>query len=417
MFNKIKQLSKNALLKESLIYGLTNALYSGLPILIIPLLVKVLSPEDYGLVELYRNFSLILIPLLGMSTVQSVVRFYYDLENLEFKIFVSNIISLHCVTTILGLISLLSVSTFIRPVYSWLIGFSIVYFLFSQITEILLSIYRAEKSPPKYMMLRLTQVIFDIVLLAIFFFFLKSFDWSYRVYPNVLAAVLVGGISLVVLYKQGYFHKIEWRLLKMAIMFGAPLILHMVSGYILNIGDRFFILYFLTEKDLGNYTVMYQLGMLVNFLFTSFNLAWGPTFFEMMKAGNTKRIHKIKMISYLGIVFFNVVVIGFVYLLTKFTLLFEHYEINMGVIILVSISYAFISMYKFESNYYFFYKTTKQLSVITLGAAIITVVLNILLIPIMKLYGCAIATLVASLFMFILASRNSKANEEIVEKT
>lgn len=416
MRSKIKRLSKSSLLKESLIYGLTNALYSGLPILILPLLVKVLSPEDYGLVELYRNFSLILIPILGLSTAQSVIRFYYDLEKIEFKIFVSNIIALHFTTTIISIFVLLSVSVFISPVYSQLIGFSIIYFLFNQITEILLSIYRAEKSPPKYMLLRLAQVLFDIVLLTLFFFFLKSFDWSYRVYPNVLAAVLVGGISLIALYKQSYFHKIEWKLLKMAILFGAPLILHMVSGYILNIGDRFFILYFLTEKDLGNYTVMYQLGMLVNFFFTSFNLAWSPTFFEMMKAGNTKKIHEIKMISYSGILFFNAVVICFVYLLTKFTLLFERYEINMGIIILVSISYAFISMYKFESNYYFFYKNTKRLSLITLGAAIITVALNILLIPTMKLYGCAIATLVASLFMFILASSNSKANEKIVEK-
>ena len=76
MFNKIRQFSKNALIRESLIYGLTNALYSGLPIFILPLIVNVLSPEDYGFVEFYRNFTLILIPLLGLSTVQSVIRFY-----------------------------------------------------------------------------------------------------------------------------------------------------------------------------------------------------------------------------------------------------------------------------------------------------------------------------------------------------
>ncbi len=416
MFNKIRQFSKNALIRESLIYGLTNALYSGLPIFILPLIVNVLSPEDYGFVEFYRNFTLILIPLLGLSTVQSVIRFYYDLEEMEFKVFVSNIVFLHFFMSFIGILMLLSISLFIDSIYLWLIGFSIVHFLFSQITETLLCIYRAEKTPKKYLMLRLGVVLIDLLLLGVFLIFSISFDWSYRVYPNVISTTIVGMAALFILFKNRYFNKVDRKLLKMAVLFGVPVILHMISGYILNIGDRFFILYFLSREDLGNYAVMYQLGTMVNFLFTSFNLAWVPTFFEMMKAGNTKRIKKVKLIIYTGILVFSALILLFVYFIKGYISFFNKYEIDMGIVSLVSVSYIFFSMYRFESNYFFFFKNTKRLSIITLGAAIITIVLNLILIPIMKLYGCALTTLIASFFMFIVTTIRTKSNENNIEK-
>ncbi|MEY8759785.1 lipopolysaccharide biosynthesis protein [Chryseobacterium tongliaoense] len=416
MINKLNKISKSVLFKESIIYGFTNALYSGIPILILPLLLKVLEPADYGLVEFYRNLSLVLTPILGLSTVQAITRFYFDLESKNFKIFVSNIIYLHVFNSIIGAIIILLLSQFVKPEYFYIILLCIVYFLFNQITEALLSIFRVEKKPKQYLIFRLLNIILDLVFLAVLYFFLSSFDWTYRVYPNVASVFLVGLLSLFFFYRNGYFHKLDKIYLKKAIIYSSPLILHMISGYVMNIGDRFFILYFLSEKDLGNYAVAYQLGMLVNFLYTSFNLAWVPTFFSLMKNEQYHKINQIRSITYVGIILFSIFVIVFVSLALKFTSVFEKYNIDLSLIIIVSLAYVFNSMYKFEANYFFYNKKTKKLSLITLGAAIITVVLNTLFIPKIGLFACALATLISSLFMYILVLiYKNKSNESTSE--
>lgn len=417
MINKLNKISKSTLFKESIIYGFTNALYSGIPILILPLLLKVLEPADYGLVEFYRNLSLLLTPILGLSTVQAITRFYFDLDKNDFKVFVSNIIYLHFFNSIIGSIIILLLSVFIKPEYFYITTLCVIYFLFNQITEALLSIFRVEKKPKLYLIFRILNIILDLAFLAFLYFFLSSFDWTYRVYPNVTAAVLVGILALIFFYRSGYFHKLNKIFLTKAIIYSSPLILHMISGYIMNIGDRFFILYFLTEKDLGNYAVAYQLGMLVNFLYTSFNLAWVPTFFSLMKNEQYHKINKIRSITYVGIILFSIFVIGGVSLALKYTSIFGKYNVDLSLIIIVSVAYIFNSMYKFEANYYFYNKKTKKLSFITLGAALITIILNLVFIPIIGLYACALATLISSLFMYLLVVIYKNKGNESITKT
>lgn len=404
MISKIKNALNSSLIKESLVYGVTNAFYSGLPILILPLLLKVLSPEDYGLVEFFRNLSLVMTPILGLSTVQSITRFYYEYDEPKFKQFVSNIIYLHLFNSIIGVLLLLLLSNFIPEVYSYITLLCIVYFLFNQLTEALLSIFRVCKQAKFYLLFRIGSILLDLGLLVLLYFQFSKFDWTYRVYPNVISTVIIGIIVLIVFYNKNYFLVFNKGLLIKALQYSTPLILHMISGYMMNIGDRFFILYFLSEKELGNYAVSYQLGMLVNFLYTSFNLAWVPTFFSMMKKEQYNRIKKIKKFTYISILIFSFLIILSVYLCLEYTSLFERYDIEITLILIISISYIFNSFYKFEANYFFYNKNTKKLSFITFGAAVITIVMNFALINIYGVYACAIATLISQFYMFFMVS-------------
>lgn len=396
------KIRSSLLLRDSAIYGITNALYAGLPLFILPIFTTLLSPEDYGLIEFYRNLSMVLIPILGLSTVQSIIRYFYDLEEGDFKVFVSNIISLHFVNAIFGILFLFSISYLISEEYWFIIFYCIIFFLSNQIIEILLSIYRAQKKPKNFFLIRVTCIIIDLVLMYFFYSLIQNFDWTFRVLPNVFATSLISLLSLGILFKNKYLFKFDKKLLFTAVAYSSPLILHMISGYILNIGDRFFILYFLSEKDLGNYAVSYQLGMLGNFFFTSFNLAWVPIFFEMLKKKQISRIRKIKKISYYLIVIFSTLMLFLVYALLKFSPFFEKYSIQIELVAIISIAYIFISFYKFESNYFFYSKNTKSLSIVTLGGALITIFLNLFLIDKIGIYGCAIATFVAALFMFLM---------------
>lgn len=405
------RIGNSKLLSQSLLYGFANGLYSGLPILVLPVLLKFLQPGDFGLVDLFRNISLLLTPILGLSTVQSISRFYYELDERNFKTFVSNVIILHGCNAILGVLIYSILSFYISEEYSSILILSIVFFLFNQITEALLSIFQVQKKVKSYILIRLSTIILDITILYFLYLYLDQYDWHYRVIPNVSAAVLVGAFSFLFLLKKKYIGTFNLNLLKSAILFSSPLILHMISGYVMSMGDRFFILTFLNKTDLGNYAVSYQLGVLVNFLYTSFNLAWVPTYYEMRKKNEIDKIKKIRKLIFCGVAVFSIIVLLVVYYLLNNTDLFVNYDIKYEIVIILVVAYVLNSFYRFESNYFFYLMNTKTLSIITLGAALITVLINLILIGHIGIYACAFATLVAQAYMFftvlIIKGRNN----------
>lgn len=398
---KIKQLIKSGLFKETVLYGLTNALFTGLPLILMPFLVAVMSPEDYGIVDLFKSISLVLTPILGLSTVQSITRFYYDLEDNSFKIFCSSVIILHFVTAIIGISIIALISLFLEEKFIVLSYLSVLFFLFNQITEALLSIYRLKKNTKKYIIIRLGSVVLDLALLGVFYFLYKHYDWTYRVIPNVLSTVIFGFICLILLRRQyGIKFQFNKELLRQSIVYSSPLILHMISGYILNVGDRFLIIHFLGTKELGNYSVAYQLGMSVSFFYTSFNLAWTPTFFEWMKEGKYKAINRVKKLVFLTLPIIGVfILVGWI-ILSKYISNFNKYHVELNLVVLIVIAYVLLSFYKFNANYFFYFKNTKKLAVITLTTAIISIISNIILIPIYGILGAAITTLITFIIMY-----------------
>ncbi|RNL81627.1 hypothetical protein ED312_18635 [Sinomicrobium pectinilyticum] len=403
---QLKKLLASPLFKETALYGLTNALFTGLPLILMPFLVAVMAPEDYGTLDLFKSLTLVLTPILGLSTIQSVTRFYYDLDTNDFRKFCSTVIIFHFISAISASVVLFFVSLMIESEYLIIVLLSVAFFLFNQITEVLLIIYRVKKQPKNFMIIRLGSVVLDLLLLVLLYHLYDTYDWHFRVIPNVIATVAIGLMSLCILHFQFAIKTtFSLRLFKDAVAFSAPLILHMISGYILNVGDRFFIVHFLGDKALGSYSVGYQLGMSISFFYTSFNLAWTPTFYEWMKSGRFSAIEKVKKI-----VFFGLPILGFVLViawqgLSKYIDNLAKYDIDLKLIVSIVLAYIILSYYKFNANYFFYAKKTKKIASITLLSAVLSIVGNFLLIPRLGLMGAAYTTLVSFTIMSIIVVR------------
>lgn len=413
----IKYLTQNKLVADTLIYGITNALYSGLPLLLLPFLVTTLGPEDYGYVDLFRSICMLLVPLLGLSTIQSITRFYYDLDETKFKKFVTSIQIFQLCTSIGAAILIWIISPWLPVVYQVLLQLSIAYFLFNQFTEGLLVIYRVKNRAKHYLIIRVLNIMLELGILFILFKTLLPLDWKFRVLPTVIASFLVAIVTLVQFIKLGYPLTFSKKLLKVAILYSTPLILHMLSGYVLNIGDRFFIKYYLTEKDLGNYAVAYQIGMAINFFYTSFNLAWTPTYFKWMKENKISQINKVRKLIYISLpVLGGFALMGWLIFSNTF-IKNSQYSISNQIIIIVLIANVILSLYKFESNLFLYTKETKKLSLFTFISAIVSVIFNIILIPRIGILGAAIATLISFITIYFLVLFNKKKNDKIYQKS
>ncbi len=409
MKEKLHNFLKTDLLKDSLVYGLTNALYTGLPLILLPFFVTILQPEDYGLVDLFRSFTLVLTPIVGLGAVASIDRFYFEFHQKIFQKLVSSVILMHFINGIILVAFLFFLNLLYDSKYYLIINLAILFCVFNQIVEILLVLYRVERKSTNYLLVRLGLVVLDILLLALFYFWFNTYNWTYRVGPLIISTTFIGLLAAVLLFrKYKYPLELNFTILKTVLIFSSPLIIHMIAGYVLNIGNRFFVLHFLGEKELGNFSVAYQIGMAINFFFTSFNLAWTPTFYDWMNKKKFKQIKKVEQFVLLSLPILGLIIILVWNVLNTHIQNLSQYQIPLLLIVIILVAHIFLSYYKFYSNYFFYFKKTKELSLVSLFSGLLCVLLNVTLIPSYGIKGSAYATFIAFFIMWLLVYFRSR---------
>lgn len=411
---KILNFTKSELVKNSLIYGVTNALYTGLPLILMPFLVAIVQPQDYGIIELFRSFTLIFIPIIGLSTISCVDRFFFDYDEAKYKSLLGSLIILHFILGILSIVILSSISSFLPEKYGVVIFLAIIFCVFNQIQEIYLVSLRVKGRPVDYLKIRVGSVILDLSLLVLAYYLFNSFDWTFRVIPNVASTVFVGIIVIMIgaMKKEVDFH-FSKPLIITAIAYSAPLILHMISGYVLNISNRFFVIHYQGEKELGNFSLAYQIGMAVSFFYTSFNMAWTPTFYSWIKNGEIKKISLVRKIVYFSLIILGVIIFIGWKIMSYYYLQDKQYVISDFTILILIVAFILLSLYKFEGNYFFYYKKTAKLSLFTLISCIVATLLNFLLIPKYGTLGAAYSTLLSYFVLFVLVLINNSNLKDV----
>ena len=401
-------MNNKALLKNISLFTFFNVINSAIPFLLLPILTVYLSPEDYGIVDLFYNISIIATPVIGLSVVQSISRYYF--EEVDLSKFVTTVfLILSGVGLLLILLSLLFslvaqeyISSLDIP--PLLIVVALIYTLFSQISEILLTLWRVSYQTVKFGLFRVAKTSMDLGLSIIL---IVSFNmgWEGRILPQLIIALLFGTAACYMLYKKGYLLKlkVDKKYKKEALSFSVPLIFHSLGGNLIGFSDRFFILFMLGLNNVGIYSVGYQIGMVVALLQNSFNQAWVPFFFEKLKENKPSEKLKIVKITY-GYFGLLLLVVLFFYLITPIIYRYfigDAFESGATVVFWVLLGYAFQGMYKMAVNYLFYLKKTKLIAYCTIFTVGLNLILNYVLIKLNGITGAAQATLISFVVLFV----------------
>ena len=386
-----------------------NVINSAIPFLLLPILTTYLSPADYGMVDIFYNISLIATPLIGLSIVQSVSRYYF--EEIDLSKFITTVF---VVLLGFGSIVILLVSGGTLLISEFVSGFdfppiiiitALVYTLFSQIAEILLIYWRVSYQTVKFGIFRIAKTVADLGL-SILLIVGYGMDWAGRIVPQISIAVLFGIIAAIILYKKGLLLnlKVDKAYRKEALSFSTPLVFHTLGGSLIGFSDRFFILIMLGLSDVGIYSVGYQIGMVIALVQNSFNQAWVPFFFEKLKENVYSEKLRIVKITYYYFGFMVILVLLFYFCMPYVYKYFigSSFESGSVIVFWILIGYAFNGMYKMLVNYLFYLKKTKLVAFCTLGLAGLNLILNYFLIRLNGIEGAAQATSITFLLLFVI---------------
>ncbi|MBD3270902.1 MAG: oligosaccharide flippase family protein, partial [Elusimicrobia bacterium] len=188
---------------------------------------------------------------------------------------------------------------------------------------------------------------------------------------------------------------LDFKTLVRMLSYSWPLIFSLTTGYVIDWMDLFFIRYFLNVEDVGYYQCAYQ-GMLTlsNFLMT-INVILFPIMITLIMKKETIKIKFIfqRMLPafIIGLTLIFVVIV--IFSRTAFTLVFGHAFIQSSVVFnVLMICLGLQGIIVVCSPVLSALELTKKMAAINILFGVGNVVFDLILIPIMGMYGAAVAT-------------------------
>ncbi len=419
-----------SLFKQTAIYGLATVLPRMLSFLLVRLYTGILPTGEYGEVSIVLSWMVFFNVVLSYGMETAFFRFYNsetDKENViatsTISIFWSSIIFLFGALIFRGtLASLANVEVQYVTYAIWILVLdALVIVPFSKL--------RANQKPMLYAIIKMGNVTVNL-LLNLFFLkllpvfaasspnsfignlYVANYEIGYIFVSNLAASLL----TLVVLSPNYLFltRKFDAVLWKKMMRYGLPILVAGIAFAVNEHFDKILLGYWLPESvaksEVGAYSACYKLGLFMVLFATAFRLGIEPFFFSHSKNENAPQTYA--MITKYFVIFGSLILLGVIVFadVLKFLLLDNKtYWEAMKVVPLIILANFFLGIYNNLSVWYKLTDRTKMGAYISIVGAVLTLVLNYLLIPKFSYYGSAIATIVAygsmMLISYVLGNR------------
>lgn len=388
--NRLKYLLKNTLLFALGSFGSRLIVF-----LLVPLYTAVLLPEEYGIVDLLFTVCTILGPIITLNFSEGVMRFCLDKDAKKEKILANTFIVMFFG---LGTGVVLIPATYLFQVSR---NYAVLLFLcslFIGCSQIFLYYLRGIEKPLLYSIGCLIQTLL-IALLNILF--LVIFKWGiagyFRAYliANIftsLYCIIVGKIRVISIVRIG----IDKCLLKAMLQYSIAFIPNTFMWWIMNASDHVMVSAMIGAAANGLYAVSYKIPGLVSVCNTIFNQAW--SYSAIKEAESTDRVEFTNTIFGRLVMFSSMVSIIILLVLKPFMRIYvseSYFNAWLYSPILLLGNYFLILGSFVGSTTYTVDKNSIGMLKSGIYGAIPNIVLNGVLIPIIGVYGAAIATCIS----------------------
>lgn len=399
-----------SLVKNSAIYLLSNILNSAIPFLLLPVLTRYLTPSEYGQIAMFQSLVGGIAAFVGLNAVGAANRYYYEKYNTDenIGIFNGSCIQVLIFSSLFLLLICYFFSTYLENFLSipksWIYSALVVSFC-TFLLNLRLGQWQVRRLAIKFGSLQIGNSLLNM-LLSITFVVILNYGSQGRVYAYVIAIIIAALFAIGFLLKDKILKIFVWRLdyIKQILLFGVPLIPHVLGGFLLSSIDRFVINEKLGLSEAGFYMVAVQISMAFTIIFDAINKAFIPWLFEILISGNEKLKSKIVRYTYLYYIFLLLISI-LPFLIGSWLLLLiagNEYKPAGEVIGWLCLGQIFGGMYLMVTNYIFYTKRTASLSLVTISSGILNVILLFVLVADFGIKGAAIAFAISKLVQFLL---------------
>jgi O-antigen/teichoic acid export membrane protein len=392
------------LFKDSVVYGIASILSQGIPILIIPIYTRYLSPGSYGGMDMLAVFAALINLTVALEISQGMARSYADIKTDEGRNRYASTALWFSVTAYLlfAVVAILFSQPLTRLLleagdWDWIFKVAVIAISANGISFFLQNQLRWLLKPVAYAVCSIT---YAVVSTGISIFMIAGLDWGVIgvFYGQIIGASISGFFAWLPARKM-FTIVFDLAKCKEMLSFSVPLVPSSISVLLANYVDRIAIKSFLTLADVGIYGVGFRFASVVNLLMVGFYSALTPLIYHNYRKdstpGDLERITRYFLSGTLPLI----VAISLFSVEITDTFAAREYYAAWQVIPILAVSSVLSRMYIFAPGLDIA-KKTKTIAMINITAAAVNIALNIVLIPAMGLAGSALATMTGFCVMF-----------------
>ncbi|GAB5410759.1 MAG: oligosaccharide flippase family protein [Balneolaceae bacterium] len=427
------------LFSDTLIYGVSSVFARFINYLLVPLYTGVFDPDAYGIVGLVYAAVGFLNVVFTMGMESSYIRYGKDREKAPSYFKTLQLF-------LLGSSGVLVLFLFLlQPILSPLLGLEIggdsIFLImlgilfFDTLSIVPFAELRLSQKAWLFASLKTLNVLINI---GLNFYLILGLEYGIEaVFISNLVASIVTALLVWLITLPMLSGSLDKDILQKALVFGLPFIPAGIGHAINETLDRFFLkgmsessitsIYgeaLTSDYIVGVYNACYKLAVFMLLLVQMFRMAWQPFF---MRQSDQKDAPELFAQTF---TFFNIAAAILFLMVSLFLpqivsikipfldayLIGEEYWMGLSIVPILLLAYWFQGWYVNFSAGIFIAEKTKKLAQITLIGASVTIIINLILIPLYGMMGSALATLASYLIMAMLIYRYSTQSFKVPYK-
>lgn len=397
------------LTRDAVTYGIAGGASQLTAILLVPIYARVLGPSGVGVVGVLQSTISLSLVLVGLAWPQAFLRWYLREHAHDRSDVLAVTMTIRLAASAVGLaIILLAVIPLTELLYDGdhlgLFALAAPIVVLDSLNAIPLTYFRAERRPKSYLLIAVARSVLGAVLIVVFVVgvSLGLIGVGLGMAAAAAATTLVAmGLLLRSTTMRLSFNR---QLAASMLRFAAPLIPAAAGIWILNLSDRPILQAVTGSTELvGVYTVGYTAGMVLSALVVQpFSLAWGAAHWQL--GTDAPRQFARVMTSFLGIA--AAVAVGLSALGTDaIRLLFgPAFENSRYIVPFSAFGFVFYGAHVIAFTGLTVTGRTSRAALALAVAAVVSVTLNLLLIPPLGIIGAGVSTVVGYLSLAVLTA-------------
>ena len=397
--------------QDTLIYGFATVFPRLMNFVLVPLHTDILPAEEYSVNTVFYVWAAFFNVVLTYGMETSFFRFFSRAKE-KGNVFSTAFIAL-TVTTILFALGVFVFQDFLinlmdlDPFYFQLL-FTVL--VLDTLVVVPFAYLRATGRPLKFAGIKIINILIYVLLN---FYFL----WFVRDYPQYapkfvldnygpkdivgyifMANVAASGVTFLLLLPYFFRTKIsfDFSIFKQMWKYGWPIMVAGIAFVINENLDKLLIKDMISEEVMGAYSGCYKLAVFMTIFVQAFKMGAEPFFFNHSEKENAKETYAeiLKYFVICGSIIF-LILVSFIDFFKALVIRDSEYWMAIGIVPIILLANLFLGVYHNLSVWYKLTDKTRTGMYISIFGAIITILLNIVLIPVMGFMAAAWATLVA----------------------
>lgn len=403
MIEGLRKKFQSGLLRSASVYTAGNIINASIPFLLMPVLTRYLSPEDYGYTAMFTLLTSLLTPFMGANAKTSLAVTYYK-KKYDFPAYTMACLWLLLAT---GFISFFLVMLFHQQIFEytmftieWQMAVVAVCF-WGYISGVFQIIARAREQAKTFVSFQLSSTLLTVGF-AIFLVVFLHYNWQGQIIASVIASAIFASIAYYLFYRWKLIKLVfRWDYVKHAACFGLPLIPHVLSMQLVTASNRFFITNTCGLHELGLFAAGSQIGMAIELLVSSFNNAYSPYLYKRLPSITEKGKCQLVKQTYMYIVVITVVAVVYSLIMPPFLAVFlgERFQDASKYVFCFAIAGTAHGTYYMVVNYIIFQYKTKYLMMVTSFCSILHVIVAYIAVQAYGAMGAAVAVVFTNILM------------------